>query len=59
MLLQILDNVVPTLVARAEAVEKRAKAAAKIAAQLSNIVPDDNGHYGRSRRHRTQAITNA
>lgn len=53
-LLQILDQAVPTLIARAEALEKRAKAAAKIAAQLNNVVPDDNGHYGRSRRQRTQ-----
>ena len=52
--MQILDDVVPTLVARAEAQEKRVRAAAKIAAQLNNVVPDDNGHYGRSRRQRTQ-----
>lgn len=57
VLLQLLDHVVPTLVARAEALERRAKAAAKIAAQLNSIVPDDDGHYGRSRRHRTQAWT--
>lgn len=54
-LAQILDVVVPSLVARAEALEKRARAAAKVAAQLNNIVPDDSGHYGRSRRQRTQA----
>ena len=53
-MLQLLDDIVPTLVARAEALEKRARAAAKIAAQLNNVVPDDNGHYGRSRRQRTQ-----
>ena len=52
--MQILDEVLPTLVARAEAQEKRARAAAKVAAQLNNVVPDDNGHYGRSRRQRTQ-----
>ena len=51
---QILDDIVPTLVARAEAQEKRARAAAKVAAQLNSVVPDDNGHYGRSRRQRTQ-----
>ena len=49
----------PTLVARAEALEKRARAAAKVAAQLSNIVPDDSGHYGRSRRQRTQVDESA
>ncbi len=54
LVLQLLDDIVPTLVARAEALEKRARAAAKIAAQLNNVVPDDNGHYGRSRRQRTQ-----
>ena len=53
-MLQLLDDIVPTLVARAEALEKRARAAAKIAAQLNSVVPDDNGHYGRSRRQRTQ-----
>lgn len=53
-MLQLLDDIVPTLVARAEALEKRARATAKIAAQLNNVVPDDNGHYGRSRRQRTQ-----
>ncbi len=59
-MLQLLDDIVPTLVARAEALEKRARAAAKIAAQLNNVVPDDNGHYGRSRRQRTQvSIANA
>lgn len=52
--MQILDDIVPNLVARAEAQEKRARAAAKVAAQLNNVVPDDNGHYGRSRRQRTQ-----
>ena len=52
--MQILDGIVPTLVARAEAQEKRVRAAAKVAAQLNNVVPDDNGHYGRSRRQRTQ-----
>ncbi len=56
-MLQLLDDIVPTLVARAEALEKRARAAAKIAAQLNNVVPDDNGHYGRSRRQRTQVST--
>jgi len=54
LVLQLLDDIVPNLVARAEALEKRARAAAKIAAQLNNVVPDDNGHYGRSRRQRTQ-----
>lgn len=52
--MQILDDIVPNLVARAEAQEKRARAAAKVAAQLNSVVPDDNGHYGRSRRQRTQ-----
>ncbi|DBA82749.1 hypothetical protein WJX77_007341 [Trebouxia sp. C0004] len=55
---QLLDDIVPTLVARAEALEKRARAAAKIAAQLNNVVPDDSGHYGRSRRQRTQVNYN-
>ncbi len=54
---QLLDDIVPTLVARAEALEKRARAAAKVAAQLNNVVPDDNGHYGRSRRQRTQVMS--
>ncbi|KAL3157904.1 hypothetical protein ABBQ32_012312 [Trebouxia sp. C0010 RCD-2024] len=55
---QILDDIVPNLVARAEAQEKRARAAAKVAAQLNSVVPDDNGHYGRSRRQRTQVNYN-
>ena len=52
--MQILDDIIPTLMARAEAQERKARAAAKVVAQLNNVVPDDNGHYGRSRRQRTQ-----
>eukprot|EP00884_Botryococcus_braunii_P023667 jgi/Botrbrau1/9985/Bobra.0012s0075.2 len=51
---ELLDFIVPQLAARVAEEERKAKAAARLRLQLSTIIPDADGGFGRPRRARKE-----